>query len=193
MILYDKKPIGEKMIKSLFLLIIYLCTFDGVAAGWEVKSRINYITDENRKSAFIKNADGHTLSIYRISEGGSVWANFALSDKSFDQLDSENPPIYRIDKNEPSDLSFSKKMTEETSDDLKLYEWRPKWINFRIWHGNENKGLSKDVRYLMNGKEIVFRYYIFSGGYKYTSFSLKGAGPVISSALDISQKEDNKK
>jgi hypothetical protein len=179
---------GARTMKSFIFLIIYLSMSNVMASGWEIKSQTDAMTDKINKTATVSNADGHTFSIYRISDKGAVWGNFALSEKSFDQVDWSKPPIYRIDKNEPNDLTAEKETAEITSGKIILYEWKPKWVNFRIWHGNKNEGMAQNLRHLMTGKEIVFRYYLFSGGYKDTSFSLKGAGPVISKTIDVSEK-----
>lgn len=176
--------------KKLFFVIMYLCIFNAEASGWVIKSRTDAMTDKVRKTAIVSNADGHTFSIYRISDNGAVWGNFALSEKSFDQVDWSRPPIYRIDKNEPHDMTSLKETGEITAGKIILYEWKPKWVNFQIWHGKKSDGIATGLRNLLTGKEIVFRYYLFSGGYKDTSFSLKGAGPIISKTIDVSEKED---
>jgi len=173
--------------KKLFFTIVCLCIFNLEAFAWVIKSKTDAMTDKTRNTAITSNANGHTFSIYRISDNGAVWGNFALSEKSLDQVDWSKPPVYRIDKNEPFDMDVLKRFSRN---DSVIYEWQPKWVNFRIWHGDKNEGVAEDLRHLMTGKEIVFRYYLFTGGYKDTSFSLKGAGPVISKAIDISQKED---
>lgn len=177
--------------KKLFFVIFYLCIFNAEASGWVIKSRTDAMTDKVKKTAVVSNPAGHSFSIYRISEDGAVWGNFALSEKSLDQVDWSKPPIYRIDKNEPFDMDVLKKTSEIPGVDLKLYEWKPKWVNFMLWHGKKSDGVADDLRKLMIGKEIVFRYYLFTGGYKDTSFSLKGAGPVISKTIDVSEKEDS--
>jgi len=147
------------------------------------------MTDEVRKAAIVKNDLGHTFSIYRLSEGGPVWGNFALSEGMFDQVDWGKPPIYRVDKQAPTDLAEMKK-TQDMGVGIHAYEWEPKWVNFLIWHGEKDEGIAKDLIHLMEGQNVVFRYYLSTGGFKDTSFSLKGAAPAISEAIGISPKID---
>lgn len=178
-----------KIIKIISILAGILFTFNA-PAQWIVKSHVDSITDQTRKIAVINNSEGHTFSIYRISDNGAVWGNFAISDSSLDQVEWGKPPIYRVDKNKPNDLATLKSLAEVN---INAYEWKPKWVNFVIWHGKQNEGMGTNLISIMNGKTILFRYHLFTGGYKDTSFSLKGAGPVIASAIGVSQKFDSEK
>ncbi|MBT3044253.1 MAG: hypothetical protein KME67_15435 [Candidatus Thiodiazotropha sp. (ex Codakia orbicularis)] len=161
-----------------------------VLADWTVTKRVDAMTDEVRKSAIIKNKLGHTFSIYRISPDGEVWGNFALAEGTFDQVDWKKPPIYRIDKHKPNDLE-SKKRLQEMGLGIHAYEWEPKWVNFLMWHGKEDEGLSDSLVQLMEGKRVVFRYYLGTGGFKDTSFPLKGSSSAIAEAIGISAKVDH--
>ena len=158
-------------------------------ADWTVNTSVDAMTDEKKKVAIVKNDLGHTFSIYRISKGGAVWGNFSLSDKMFDQVDWKKPPIYRIDKNKPIDLSSMKKLQDTFG--VQAYSWEPKWVNFLIWHGKEDEGISENIVNLMEGEKVVFRYYLSTGGYKDTTFTLKGAAPAISEAIGISGQIDH--
>ena len=51
---------------------------------------------------------------------------------------------------------------------IQAYEWKPKWVNFLIWHGKEDEGIANDFVQLMEGQKVVFRYYLSIGGYKDT-------------------------
>jgi hypothetical protein len=176
--------------KKLLVFMLCFCAPSIALADWKVEKRVDPMTDEVKKTAVVKNELGHTFSIYRLSEGGPVWGNFALSEGMFDQVDWKKPPLYRIDKNEPEDLSRMKKM-QDMGLGIHAYEWEPKWVNFLIWHGKEDEGIAKSLVQLMEGKTVVFRYYLSTGGYKDTSFSLKGAAPAIAEAIGISQRIDH--
>lgn len=177
----------KRMVKSFLLAAAALVIFGTAEAKWEFHEEIDAMTDENKKSAVVLNDSGHKLSIYRIPETGQVWANFQISSQSTDQLDPELPPKLRIDKNEPIDLAN----TRTTDEFLRRYEvgaafdWKPKWVNFLIWHGQYEEGLSKILIQLMTGENAVVRYYLFTGGYKDTRFSLANAATSISQALMI--------
>jgi hypothetical protein len=176
--------------RRLFTFIIALSVHAFAWADWGTEERIDAMTDEVKKTAIVKNELGHTFSVYRISPGGEVWGNFALSDGRFDQVDWEKPPIYRVDKEEPTNLERMKKM-QEMGLGIHAYEWEPKWVNFLIWHGKADEGVANDLVQLMEGQKVVFRYYLSTGGYKDTTFTLKGAASAISHAIGISSKIDH--
>ena len=174
------------------LLIVACCLFiqQSAFADWVVTKRIDVMTDETIRTATVTNQMGHRFSIYRISTGGPAWGNFRLSDQVFDQVDWAQPPIYRIDSNDPVNLSRMKTM-QEMGLGIQAYAWEPKWVNFLLWHGKQEEGLAKDLVHLMEGETLVFRYYLSTGGFKDTSFSLKGSGPAIAEAIGIDANVDH--
>lgn len=176
------------MKKLLLTLIFCFCIQSVATAEWTVETRIDAMTDEVKKTARVENELGHTFSVYRISEGGAVWGNFALSEGMYDQVDWQKPPLFRIDKNEPIDLADIREIQKMVG--IKTYEWEPKWVNFQIWHGKEEEGIGKTLVQLMEGETVVFRYYLSTGGYKDTSFSLEGAASAIAEAIGITKEID---
>ncbi len=168
--------------KQIILLLVTLSVHSLALSEWTVDANVDAMTDEEKKTAIVKNELGHTFSIYRVSKGGPVWGNFALSEKMFDQVDWKKPPMYRIDKNKPNDLA-SMKMLHDLG--VQAYSWEPKWINFLMWHGKEDEGLSENLVNLMEGEKVVFRYHLSTGGYKDTTFSLEGAASAIAEAIGI--------
>lgn len=176
--------------KRLILFAAGLAVQSFVLADWQVDKRIDSMTDAATKTAVVTNELGHQFSIYRLSKDGPVWANFSLSDDMFDQVDWVRAPIYRIDKNDPIDLSELKRM-QDIGFGFDTYKWTPKWVNFLIWHGDEKEGIADDLIQLMEGNVIVFRYYLSTGGYKDTSFPLNGAAAAISEAIGINQEIDH--
>jgi hypothetical protein len=93
--------------------------------------------------------------------------------------------MYRIDKNSPNDLAREKRV-QEMGVGIQAYAWEPKWVNFLIWHGKESEGRGETLNQLMQGKFIVFKYFLFTGGNKDATFTLEGAGPAIADVLGIS-------
>ena len=182
----------QKEIRMKRLLVFIVCLFvhSIATADWRIYERVDAMTDEVKKTAIVRNELVHTFSIYRLSEGGPVWGNFALSEGMCDQVDWEKPPIYRVDKNEPTNLARIKRL-QEMGLGIQTYEWKPKWVNFLIWHGKEDEGIANDLVQLMEGQKVVFRYYLSIGGYKDTSFTLKGAASTISEAIGISSNIDH--
>lgn len=123
-------------------------------------------------------------------KGGSVWGTFALSDESFDTLDYEEAPMYRIDDYAPVDLNDMKDLQElevRLGAGSPAYQWEPQWVSFVIWHGQQKKAIAQDLIQLMKGDRVVFRNYLSTGGYKETAFTLDGAASAISKAIGISE------
>ena len=176
------------MTRTFLLLALGLSLTVPALAAWTTKTTKDSMTDALKREAVVVNEDGHSLSIYRVPSG-EVWANFALSNRSGDQLSPRQAPIYRVDKNEPDDLDLSRRLTERKLG-VVLYAWEPKWINFSLWHGKEEQGRGKKMMSLMSGESVVFRYYLGAGGYKETSFTLIGAGEAIAEALGIPLSPD---
>lgn len=175
-------------IQATFISLVFAATSS--LAAWQVTTIKDSMTDETRRTAVVVNENGHSLSVYR-QPSGTVWANFSLASKSVDQLTLQKPPVFRIDKNEPNDVVDQKRLQAISASGIQAFAWEPKWINFLVWHGEEAHGRSKTLNELMQGTSAVFRYYLFTGGYKETTFSLQGARPAIAEALGIPQVADS--
>lgn len=167
---------------KFFVILLGLLCQSTAIAEWGVKEKVDSMTDETRKSAYVVNEQGHSFSIYRIANNGAVWANFSISENSFDQIDFKTPPTFRVDKYTPADLGDAKKVQAMG---IQAYEWEPKWVNFLVWHG-KGESIGKNLIPIMSGNSMVFRYYLSTGGYKETTFSLEGANRAISTAIGIS-------
>lgn len=168
-----------------FLLFITLSTC-GVAQAnqWTVQREVDSMTDREIKIAAVKNAAGHTLTVYRRSDN-SAWATFRLPLGNSEVLAVDQYPVYRVDKQEPRNLEVLQKRALDFPGPVKpLLE--PKWISFFLWDGKVSSGRSDMLIELSEGKLVVFRYFLFSGGFAETSFTLKGASDAIADALNIS-------
>ncbi len=172
-----------KVLVILTLLVAHTCAY----AGWEVTTSTGPITDKAKKIAIIKNQAGHSFLIYRIPPADLVWGTFLLSDSTVDQIDSERPPIYWVDNKTPYNLSTSKKLDEQY--DLNLYQRESKWVDFVVWHGKVDEGVSGDIVDMVKGHKIFFKYYTVSGDDKDTSFTLKGSAAAISEIVGINMEK----
>ena len=174
---------------KFLLWLAFACTLSTSSiAGWTVETRTDSMTDEVNKSADVVNQQGHSLAIYRRSNG-SVWLNFRLSTKSFDQLAAEQTLEFRVDKFKSHTIPMSAALEIQLNSlGLQLYSWEPKWVNFLIWDGKEQNGRGEMLNHLMQGSKVVFRYYLFTGGYKETSFPLNGAASAITAALNLGER-----
>jgi hypothetical protein len=145
-------------------------------ADWVVDVHQDSMTDEIISSAICVNPEGFTLQVYRV-KSGAVWATFRLPDTNSDVF-SKKMPIMRVDKLAPDDLGDAATIMPE------LIQQEPKWVSWRIFHG-EGAPDRGSLRDLMDGTKVVFRYYLFTGGFKETSFLLANAKTMIASALGV--------
>jgi hypothetical protein len=173
------------MTLAAFLLVACCLAAIANASTWTVETKTDSMTDQIRRSATVKNEQGFRLSIYRV-ESGAVWALFALPEAGSDVLGSRLPML-RIDKKQPQNLDDSRQV--EGLAGFSFAKSEPKWVNFLLWHGKgePNTGTLRD---LMDGQVVVFRYWLFTGGYKETSFALATAKEAIATALGVSAEAD---
>lgn len=176
---------------QILFAIAALLFLTPVTAKWEVETRTDSMTDDEITTASVQNESGHTLSVYirdTIAFGetkSAVWAAFRLSKTSADLIGSENLPVYRVDKKDPHDLQNNKTITETSDGAMTTYLWEPKWVQWQIYHG-QNEVVSDGSLYeLMSGGSVVFRYYLPTGGYKETSFTLEGSRDAIQRATRV--------
>lgn len=175
--------------QTLLLTLLILATPAFAQGAWRLKSESDAMTDKVKQSATTVNSQGHELSVYRGPKD-AAWVLFSVGKNTGDTLSPKQAPAFRIDKLQPHDLENTRQLTEKRIG-LDTYRWEPRWINFVVWHGKESEGRSTALKELMSGQTVVFRYYIFTGGHKETSFSLEGAAPVIARALGISVAADS--
>lgn len=173
---------GRRYAYYVALALVILWPAGSASADWSEDIRQDSMTDEVISSALCASQSGFSLRLYRVSDG-TIWATFRLPDASLDVLASR-APIFRIDKLEPVDIDGIRKTIAE------MVEQEPKWVSWQVFHGGgaPNRGTLRDI---MEGTTIVFRYFLFTGGYKETSFSLVGAKSAIASALQIPAEADS--
>lgn len=174
---------------SIFLALFLAFLPLSYAAGWSVKSEVDSMTDERTHEAQTVNAGGHSLHVYRLSNG-SIGVTFRLSEQGSDVL-GDTPPPMRVDKNKPFDFDLIKSLVRMNREGLRdapikvAYHAEPKWVSAIVYPGKDipDRGPIYD---LMTGKNVVVRYFLFTGGYKETSFSLVGAKEAITKAISSS-------
>ncbi len=162
------------MLPMLRLLLAFTAALSAASASaWEVLSHVDAITDAEVRRARVENAEGHTLTVFR-QPSGDVEAIFRLSGRTPDQLSSRQLPIARVDKHQPIDITALRGKG--------LAAWEPKWVHFVIGR-RESPDKASILRTMMDGQRIVVRYFLFTGGYRDTVFSLQGAREAIASAI----------
>jgi hypothetical protein len=155
-------------------------------AKWNVDSRVDSMTDRVTKIAQIQNNDGHVLKLYlKERNPWKVWGIFRLNDSSFDSLSPKTPPLYRIDDFEPRDVDLLRRLEEVSNGKVDLYEWQPKWVQWQIYGGENEVATKGTMCQLLIGSEVTFRYYLATGGYKETTFTLEGSREAIKEATGV--------
>ncbi len=154
--------------------------------GWRLVESTDTMTDRLVKRAVTMNKDGHLFAIFRAQTGGAergdVYGYFSLSKKSAEVLGS-TPPIYRIDKLKAHNLEEEKRISR----DLGVgYFSNSTSVSFVLFARKGEPTEGTDLRDIMEGKTILFRYYLLGGESRETSFDLSGARPVIASAIGVS-------
>lgn len=181
------------MLKTCWKAALIICVFaSGLGAvleaqTWRVVQETDSMTDAVDKVAVAKNADGHSLTVWRAQDR-KVWAAFRLSASSSEVFGSDLP-IYRVDKLRAEKLEDMVALQKYLGDKNTLPTWliaKPKWIIWQIESG-ETGELKRDssLAKLMTGGRVLFRYFLFTGGVKETSFQLDGATAAIESACDV--------
>lgn len=153
---------------------------------WQVSYESDAMTDKVTGYARTINAKGYKLMFYRDADN-KVWLNFSLPPSSSNQISYKRAPMIRVDKHTAYDIDPIHKVL----DDKSYYQWEPRWFNLYIWAGVEEDGRSKIFENIMSGNSILIRYYLTTGGYEETSFSLNGAAEKIAAALKINANPDS--
>lgn len=173
-------------------ICITAASADAAPGQWAVRTSTDSMTDAVTKTAYVANADGFEFSVYLVPDRGDIvgnaWFNFSLPTASRDTLHPGKVILYRIDKWPPVDVS-RQISTGRDFPDIPLIEAAPKWVSFRALlltsHGAEHT-----IRQFQRGTTLVVRYFLPTGGYKETTFSLTGARAAIAAALGITANFD---
>ncbi len=153
-------------------------------ADWRVQTSTDAITNREEKTAEVHNQSGYRFGVYRV-EGGKVFALFALPSNLVGSIDHDRPMYLRIDKNKSHEVG-GPDARELVQMGLKIFYWEPGFVNFFIWRGKQELGISRIVNELMAGNQLLVRYPVGTGGTRDTSFSLSGSKPAITEVLDLS-------
>ena len=177
------------IVKTIFLLFIILQYNQSLChAKWKIEKEVDSMTDKKTTSAVLFNDEGYKLRLYTL-DSGEFFCAFALPADSLDVLSHSQAPMYRVDKNIQQDLNSLAEMQEnfiKSDIPAKLYSHEPKWCNF-VLSAVEKKNRDTISGWVLEefakGEKIVFRYWLFTGGYKETSFSISGADKAILEVL----------
>ncbi len=174
--------------RFLPVLVVWLLLWNVSSsyAQWSLRTQVDAITGEVQRIAMVENENGYKFLVYRIRNGEPAWATFRLPDSDADILANDRAPVMRLDEQKPFNLQHFLDMNGYAlKAGFELAENGPKWFSWRIWHGKISEGISEQLRDLMTGNSVTFRFYLFNGGYKDTRFTLESASAAISEALKL--------
>lgn len=172
--------------KTLLLTLSLLLSIELFAHEWQVHEQVYPRINYSQKVASVTNEHGDRLTIYNMPTDGTVWASLEIAN-SGDYIKWSIAPVIYIDKFQPIKLDQVRGMQDFG---LHSYDWIKNRLNFRIWHGQEEKGLSNTMIKIMSGHQLLVKYTTKSSTSNTAKFTLKGADTAISEALSISPSTD---
>ena len=163
----------------------------GVAHAWELETKVDSMTDEAKSMATLRNGEGHSFAVYRQKDG-TVWALFSLASKTVQTLSPKTMPIIRVDKYPPNDFNHDSELATllarlDRTTPTPTYSWEPKWVNAKLLHGDDAESRATVVDQLGQGKTLLVRYYLSTGGYKETSFAIGPSAPFYKALTLVSK------
>lgn len=170
------------MTKIAIAAVLYFASL-AAQAQWTVRQDKDAMTDEASAAAVVRSQAGHVLQLYRVKDS-SVWATFIVSETSSNLIAHDAPIMLRID-------SQPHQAFQETPASLRkvgtpsAWQWKPKFVNFKVWHGDDSQGRARVIADLLSGQQLLVRYRISTGGYDDIRFTLAGAKEAIPAALQI--------
>lgn len=119
--------------------------------------------------AMVENDSGHTLELYR-DDTYTVRGTFTIRG-GFDTIDPGTCPTYRVDERAPDHVSFAGERCRIL----------PKQAHFTL--GPSGDPNNRELRRIMNGSNLVFRYRLGNGTYRETAFTLRGSKYALTTAI----------
>ena len=187
-------------IVAFFLTILFSSS---AFAQWQIETFAQDSSQNEIKSAMVKNEEGFELAIFKTVEG-VVWLDFSLSDNNFDELSQNELPIFKIDDKKPvkmirgftativpadegiGAIVVNKDQSISTDKDFSfnhiIAERLPERVICPIWQGESRPHLGT-IDALLDGKKIDFKYTLLDDTKGQTSFNLEGAKEAISAAI----------
>ena len=141
-----------------------------IAAQWRVTQDTPPGAVNRIDVAIIDNESGHRLELYN-DDTQNVRGIFTIRD-GFDTIDPAVCPTYRVDEREPKRVGIGNEACRI----------EPKQTEFTL--GKSDLTDNRDLRRIMNGSNIVFRYRMQRGNYRETTFTLRGSKYAVTTAIE---------
>ena len=120
--------------------------------------------------ALIDNESGHQLQLYN-DDARRLHGIFTIRG-GFDTIDPRVCPTYRVDEREPKRVSFADERCRIEA----------KSVEFTLGAAGDLE--NREVRRIMNGSNLVFRYRLVGGNYRETKFTLRGSKYALTTAVE---------
>lgn len=161
---------GSTIPAASSILIACVLLFQAAAAQWRVGQEKPAGLTKRIDVAIVENDSGHRLRIFS-DDARNVRGIFEIGG-GFDTIDPAVCPTYRVDKRRPRRVAFEE-------DRCRIL---PKQAEFTM--GRTYEGRNEQLRRIMNGSTIVFRYRLGGGNYRETSFTLRGSMYALTTAVE---------
>lgn len=139
-------------------------------AQWRVGQETPPGTGKRIDVALVENDSGHRLRIFS-DDANYVRGIFEIGG-GFDTIDPGVCPTYRVDRRAPRKVTFRDGRCQTL----------PKQVAFTL--GRTHEGRNAQLRRIMNGTRIVFRYRVARGNYHETAFTLRGSMYALTTAVE---------
>ena len=151
------------------LLIVTLLIAQTASAQWRVGQDTPDGSSARIDVAMVENDSGHTLELYS-DDTQTVRGTFTIRG-GFDTIDPGTCPTYRVDERQPDHLTFAGERCRIL----------PKEAHFTL--GGSGDPRNPQLRRIMNGSRLVFRYRLGNGIYRETEFTLRGSKYALTTAI----------
>lgn len=139
-------------------------------AQWRVTQETRSGAGETIHVAVIDNDSGHQLRLFN-DDAQNLHGIFTIRG-GFDTIDPGVCPTYRVDEREQKRVTFAEGRCQI----------QPKSVEFTLGPAGDLD--NRELRRIMNGSSIVFRYRLSGGNYRETQFTLRGSKYALTTAVE---------
>ena len=164
---------------ALGLSLLLISTISAAGGTWELKDAPSGVGA--KWVAEVKNGDGDTLKVYR-QIGRSGYEAYAELTLASGQKFSDQMPLYQIDSGKVEDAEVIKRLGETMNRNwASLEKNKAKW---RIWTSPQKTiDTNSDLAPWIKGNNLIIKYKNHKNQEKKSTFSLKGSGKAIKTAI----------
>lgn len=154
---------------AIGVLVAGLLIAQSAPAQWRVGQDTPEGSSTRIDVAMVENESGHALELYS-DDTQTVRGTFTIRG-GFDTIDPGTCPTYRVDERAPDHVTFAGERCRIL----------PKEAQFTLGRGGDPR--NPQLRRIMNGSRLVFRYRLGNGTYRETEFTLKGSKYALTTAI----------